>query len=97
MKSNIIPGNCPGNEEIINMKYIAIGHRVGNTLYAFLTNDPEQAVEFCCRSEYRGYQDLGLYTTQNDFIKLCKFFGFKVVGIIERTYFTYMEFVEGKK
>ena len=65
----------------------------GKTLHAFLTNDPEQAAEFCCRSEYRGYQDLGLYTTQNDFIKLCNFFGFKVVGIIERTYFTYMEFM----
>lgn len=79
----------------MNTNYIAIGYRVGKILHAFLTNDPEQAVEFCCRSEYREYQPLGLYTTQNDFIKLCEFFGFKVVGIIERTYFTYMEFVVG--
>ena len=79
----------------MNIQYIAFGRKDGKTVHAFLTNDTTQAVEFCCRSEYRGYQYLGLYTTQNDFIKFCKFFGFKVVGIIERTYFTYMEFVEG--
>ena len=78
----------------MNKQYIAVGCKDGKIVQAFLTTDSIQAANYLC---IRKYQDLGLYPTQNDFVKLCKFFGFKVVRIIDGLNFTYMEFVEEKK
>lgn len=75
-------------------QYIAVGCRDGKTAHVFLTTDSIQAANYLC---IRKYQDLGLYPTQNDFVKLCKFFGYKIVRIINGLNFTYMEFMEGKK
>ena len=77
----------------MNRQYIAVGHKDGKTVQVFLTTDSIQAANYLC---IRKYQDLGLYPTQNDFVKLCKFFGYKVVRIIEGLNFTYMEFMRKK-
>lgn len=74
----------------MNRQYnIAVGCKDGKTVQAFLTTDSIQAANYLC---IRKYHDLGLYPTQNDFVKLCKFFGFKLVKIIDGLNFTYMEF-----
>lgn len=78
----------------MNRQYIAVGYKDGKTVQVFLTTDSVQASNYLC---IRKYQDLGLYPTQNDFVRLCKFFGYKVVRIIDGLNFTYMEFMEGKK
>ena len=75
--------------EFMNKQYIAVGCKDGKTVQVFLTTDSIQAANYLC---IRKYQDLGLYPTQNEFVKLCKFFGFKVVKIIDGLNFTYMEF-----
>lgn len=74
----------------MNRQYIAVGCKDGKTVQAFLTTDSIQAANYLC---IRKYHDLGLYPTQNDFVKLCKFFGFKIVKIIDGLNFTYMEFI----
>lgn len=78
----------------MNKQYIAVGHKDGKTIQVFLTTDSIQAANYL---SIRKYQDLGLYPTQNDFVRFCKFFGYKVVRIIDGLNFTYMEFMEGKK
>jgi hypothetical protein len=77
----------------MSKQYIAVGHSDGKRFQVFLTTDSVQAANYLC---IRKYQDLGLYPTQNDFVKLCKFFGYKVVRIIEGLNFTYMEFMRKK-
>lgn len=78
----------------MSKQYIAVGYKDGKTIQVFLTTDSIQAANYLC---IRKYQDLGLYPTQNEFVKICKFFGYKVVRIIDGLNFTYMEFMEGKK
>lgn len=77
----------------MNRQYIAIGYNDGKHLQVFLTTDSIQAANYLY---IRKYQDLGLYPTQNEFVKLCKFFGYKVVRIIDGLNFTYMEFMRKK-
>lgn len=78
----------------MSKQYIAVGYKDGKTIQVFLTTDSIQAANYLC---IRKYQDLGLYPTQNEFVKICKFFGYKIVRIIDGLNFTYMEFMEGKK
>lgn len=80
--------------EFMNRQYIAVGYMDGKTVQAFLTTDSVQASNYL---GIRKYKDLGRYPTQNDFVKLCKFFGFKVVRIIEGLNFTYMELMGVEK
>lgn len=77
----------------MNKQYIAVGYKEGKSVQVFLTTDSIQAANYLC---IRKYQDLGRYPTQNEFVKLCKFFGYRVVRIIDGLNFTYMEFMEVK-